>query len=169
MRQTTRIKRWVVMGSLWLGVLTGSTTVYAQQPPSERARAIEAASSRPERKRARPESYGAMLLKMMLGVMCITGLAYVVIRYGLKRFLPGAQQHGAMQVLLRQPIEPKRSLLMVRVASRHLLLASSESGITLLTELTDEDVAQMLGTKDEPVQKPQISREFSLELEEPTS
>jgi flagellar biogenesis protein FliO len=108
-----------------------------------------------------------MLLKMMLGVMCITGLAYVVIRYGLKRFLPGAQQHGAMQVLLRQPIEPKRSLLMVRVASRHLLLASSESGITLLTELTDEDAAQMLGKEDEPVKKPQISREFSLELDEP--
>ncbi len=156
------------MGGLGLGVWFGSAdTVHAQQPEEsvvKTARKTSNSSSLLEKRRKQPESYGAMLLKMLLAVMVITVLAYVVIRFGLKRFLPGAQSNQAMHVLIRQPLEPKRSLLLVKVASKHLLLASTESGIALLTEVGEQDVAEILGT---PGKHQEIPREFSLELDEP--
>jgi flagellar biosynthetic protein FliO len=46
----------------------------------------------------------------------------------------GASQRG-LRVLARLPLEPRRSLLVVEIAGRTLLLASSESGISMLVEL----------------------------------
>lgn len=118
--------------------------------------------------RREPESYGKLLLKMVFGMLAIILLAYVSIRFGLKRFLPDGSGQGKMRVLLRQPIEPKRSLLVVQVASRHMLLASSEQGITFLTELTEQDAAQLFDSDASPT-KHDIPREFSVELDDPIS
>ena len=140
--------------------------------PEARLRELEhrrglAQSSTPREGRA-PESYGKLLLKMVLGMLAIIALAYVSIRFGLKRLLPEGASQGKLRVLLRQPIEPRRSLLVVQVASRHMLLASSEQGITFLTELSDEDASQLVD-REVKSQKQDIPREFSVELDDPVS
>lgn len=158
-----------------------SSTVTAQESSGERAVATSPASERiakleqargldrpTPRDRQPPESYGKLLLKMVFGMLAIILLAYVSIRFGLKRFLPDSSGQGKMRVLLRQPIEPKRSLLVVQVASRHMLLASSEQGIQFLTELTEEDSSQLFDTSQETTKK-EIPREFTVELDDPLS
>jgi flagellar biogenesis protein FliO len=93
---------------------------------------------------AAPMGYGALLARMMLmlGVVCL--LAVLSLRWGLKRYVNPASQNQALAVVARLPVEPRRTLLVVRVASRHLLIASSETGFTALGELSAED-AQALG------------------------
>ena len=94
--------------------------------------------------------YGGALLKLLLslGVVCV--VAFVALKWGLRRFaaLPG--QEGPMKVLARMPLEPRRALLVVKVHERALLLASSEAGVSLLTELTPQEAAAM----SEPGAKP---------------
>ena len=144
-----------------------STSLYAQDVEPKDSTISTTLESR---QRPKPESYGTLLLKMVLGMLAVVILAYVVIRYGLKRFMPSSQQSSHIEVVLRQPIEPRRALLVVKVASKHVLLASSEQGISFLTELEDVD-ADMLthtsSTQPEKLSNAQVSREFSLELEDP--
>jgi flagellar biogenesis protein FliO len=46
-----------------------------------------------------------------------------------------------LRVLARLPIEPRRSLLVIEVAERVLLLSSSEAGLSLLVELDPAQAA----------------------------
>jgi flagellar biosynthetic protein FliO len=89
-----------------------------------------------------PDGYGLLLVKMVLILAGVCLLAWVSLRWGLKRWIaPDRGANGAMEVLGRLPLEPRRSLLVVRVATRHLVLSSSENGVATLAELTDDDVA----------------------------
>lgn len=117
--------------------------------------------------RPRPESYGMMLLKMCLALGVICAAAYLALRFGLRRFLPQNQQDGPISVLTRFPLEPRRSLMVVRVAGRHLLLSSTEAGVHLLTELGEEEASAFDPAAPSPAQKAPISKKFTLELDEP--
>ncbi len=89
---------------------------------------------------APPSGYGPLLLEMVLVLGGVCLLAWVSLRWGLKRFVaPDRHSSGAMEVLARLPLEPRRSLLVVRVASRCLLLSSSENGVETVAELDSED------------------------------
>ena len=145
----------------WFTLVSAVSVGFAQED-----RAPSSPSSRLEAPSERPESYGALLVKMALSVLVICALAYILLRFGLKRLLPRSSGEEAIEVLVRQPIEPKRALLVVRVASRHLLLASSEAGVSMLTELTAEDMRSLSGAEPAKRSAP-MPREFSLELDEP--
>ncbi|MFU8805783.1 MAG: FliO/MopB family protein [Bradymonadaceae bacterium] len=86
-----------------------------------------------------PMGYGLLLLRMMLMLGVVCGLAFISLRWGLKRFVDSGSNTRALHVVARLPLEPKRSLLVVRVASRHLLIGTSEAGLTNLGELSPED------------------------------
>lgn len=88
--------------------------------------------------------YGSLLFQMVisLGIVCL--LAYLLLRYGLKRLLPDQNQQGQMEVLARLPLEPRRTLLVVKVGEKILVLASSESGIHPVSELTAQEAAVFL-------------------------
>ena len=90
--------------------------------------------------------YGTLLLKMILalGVVCL--LAVLALKYGLKRFLPTAPVAQEMEIVARMPLEPRRALLVVRVGPKHLILASSEAGISAVGELSAEEAAQLAGS-----------------------
>ena len=51
---------------------------------------------------------------------------------------------SALRVLLRLPLEPRRSLLVVDVAGRTLLLSSSEAGVSMLVELDPAQAAALV-------------------------
>ncbi|MEM1347704.1 MAG: flagellar biosynthetic protein FliO [Myxococcota bacterium] len=113
-------------------ILSAPRPSSAQQP-----RDAEAASFTPPR----PQSYGAMLLRMSLGVLAVCAVAFLVLKYGVQRFASPGASDKHFEVLARFPLEPRRSLLIARVASKTLLLASSEAGVHLLRELDAEDAA----------------------------
>lgn len=86
-------------------------------------------------------SYGDMLVTslLVLGGVCIA--AFVVVRL-VGRFLSTGRARGAhlLDVVARVPLEPRRSLYVVDVAGKMLLVGTSEMGLSVLTELDASEV-----------------------------
>lgn len=92
-----------------------------------------------------PTGYGPLLIKMILILAGVCVLAWVSLRWGLRRFVaPGQSHNPAMEVVARMAIEPRRSLLVVRIGPRHLVLGTSEAGIQPLTELAPAEAESLL-------------------------
>jgi flagellar protein FliO/FliZ len=86
-------------------------------------------------------SYGDLLVTslIVLGAVCVA--AYVAVRV-VGRVLATGRARGAhlMDVIARVPLEPRRSLYVVEVAGKALLVGTSEMGLTVLTELDAGEV-----------------------------
>jgi flagellar protein FliO/FliZ len=86
-------------------------------------------------------SYGDLLVTslVVLGAVCVA--AFVAVRvFG--RLLATGRARGAhlLDVVARVPLEPRRSLYVVEVAGKTLLVGTSEMGLSVLTELDAEAV-----------------------------
>src|SRR2546421_13050879 len=86
-------------------------------------------------------SYGDLLITslLVLGGVCVA--AYVAVRvFG--RLLATGRTRGAhlLDVVARVPLEPRRSLYVVEVAGKTLLVGTSEMGLAVLSELDGEEV-----------------------------
>jgi flagellar biosynthetic protein FliO len=79
-------------------------------------------------------SYGEMLVGslLVLGLVCLA--AWLIVRFGTRRLWP-ARGAGALEVLARMPLEPRRSLYVVEVGGKTLLVGTSEMGLAVLSEL----------------------------------
>lgn len=87
--------------------------------------------------------YGAFLLETLLILVAVCALAWLVVRFGLRR-LHGAPagRHGALRVVARLPLEPRRTIYVVEAAGKTLLVGCSEGGpMTILSELDPRAVA----------------------------
>ncbi|MCW5809122.1 MAG: flagellar biosynthetic protein FliO, partial [Deltaproteobacteria bacterium] len=75
----------------------------------------------------------------MLGGVCLA--AFVVVRL-FCRFLATGRTRGThlLDVVARVPLEPRRSLYVVEVAGKTLLVGTSEMGLSVLTELDGAEV-----------------------------
>ncbi len=86
-------------------------------------------------------SYGDLLITslLVLGGVCVAG--FVLVRV-VGRFLATGRTRGAhlMDVVARVPLEPRRSLYVVEVAGKTLLVGTSEMGLSVLTELDAGEV-----------------------------
>lgn len=83
---------------------------------------------------------------LSLGFVCV--VAYVALRLiSARRAGPG---RGALRVVARTPLEPRRSLLVVDVAGRGFLLASSEAGVSLIAEVDADTVAKVAAQGEPP-------------------
>ena len=86
-------------------------------------------------------SYGDLLLTslLVLGGVCIA--AFVVVRV-VGRLLATGRARGAhlLDVVARLPLEPRRSLYVVEVAGKTLLVGTSEMGLSVLSELDGSEV-----------------------------
>ena len=86
-------------------------------------------------------SYGDLLVTslVVLGGVCIAAL--VVVRLA-GRFLATGRSRGAhlLDVVARLPLEPRRSIYVVEVAGKTLLVGTSEMGLSLLAELDGGEV-----------------------------
>ncbi len=89
---------------------------------------------------AQPElpSYGAQLVQTLIALVLVCILAYVVLRWGLARFIAPASRQGPMEVLSRLPMEGRQSLVVVRVGHRVFLMALGNSTPQMITELDPE-------------------------------
>jgi flagellar protein FliO/FliZ len=75
-----------------------------------------------------PSGYGWLLLRSLLALAAVCLLVYVVLRF-LSRRVPGtATGTPLMRIVARLPLEPRRSLYLVEVAGRYLLVGLGENG-----------------------------------------
>lgn len=86
--------------------------------------------------------YGSMLLTSLLVLAVVCVLAVVLVRVSRRWGLAGRPADRALlDVVARVPLEPRRSLYVVDVAGKALLVGTSEMGLTVLSEL-DRDVVR---------------------------
>ncbi|MDB4957999.1 MAG: Flagellar biosis protein [Myxococcales bacterium] len=93
-------------------------------------------------------SYGDLLVTslLVLGAVCIA--AFVAVRvFG--RLLATGRARGAhlLDVVARVPLEPRRSLYVVEVAGKTLLVGTSEMGLSVLTELDGAEVKSRVASQ----------------------
>ena len=90
-------------------------------------------------------SYGDLLMTslVVLGGVCVA--AFLIVRF-VGRFLATGRARGAhlLDVVARLPLEPRRSLYVVEVAGKTLLVGTSEMGISMLSELDAGEVRARL-------------------------
>ena len=81
-------------------------------------------------------SYGDLLITSLIVLVGVCVAAFVVVRL-VGRWLAAARSQGGavMAVVARLPLEPRRSLYVVEVAGKTLLVGTSEMGLSLLSEL----------------------------------
>src|SRR5256885_7851839 len=86
-------------------------------------------------------SYGDLLVTSLLALAAVCVVAYVLVRVA-GRWLATGRTRGAalMDVVARVPLEPRRSLYIVEVAGKALLVGTSEMGLSVLSELDREQV-----------------------------
>jgi flagellar protein FliO/FliZ len=84
-----------------------------------------------------------IFLKMLLSLGAVLALMFGLV-FVLKRFvLPGgasADVSVPVQILGRKSLQPKKSVVILKVAERILVVGVSEQGMHMLTELTEEEV-----------------------------
>jgi len=85
-----------------------------------------------------PTGYGLYLLQTLLALGAVCVLGYVVLRWGAKRLYGVGRPGQRMRLIERMPLDPRRSLYLIEVAGRQLLVGSTEQGVTLLTEVSPD-------------------------------
>jgi flagellar biogenesis protein FliO len=98
-----------------------------------------------------PAGHGAALLRMILSLTIVCAIAYAALHYLAKRVSsPTGRGADSLRVLARLPIEPRRSIFIVRVGARTLVVGSSEAGLETLSELTPAEAAPFLHDESHP-------------------
>jgi flagellar biosynthetic protein FliO len=102
----------------------------------------------------------AFKMLLTLGTVCL--LAFLTLRYGLPRLGNFAGQSPLMRIVTRQPIDAQKSLCIVEVGGKYLLLAITADRIELLTELDNHTLETQLASAQERLaQRPSPLKEFS--------
>ncbi|HEY3803651.1 MAG TPA: flagellar biosynthetic protein FliO [Kofleriaceae bacterium] len=85
--------------------------------------------------------YGDLLVTSLLVLAAVCVAAFVAVRV-LGRWLSTGRARGAhlLDVIARVPLEPRRSLYVVDVAGKTLLVGTSEMGLSVLSELDAAEV-----------------------------
>lgn len=89
-------------------------------------------------------SYGGLLLRTLLALVVVLVIAWILLRWGLRRLLPGGATPGPLEVLGRVPLDGRRAVVLVRAAGRYLVLGVGEGSVSLLVELEPEAVEEAL-------------------------
>jgi len=79
----------------------------------------------------------------MLGALALVcAAAWVLLHWGLSRFVGDGDSPRDMEVLGRLNVGPKRAVMVVRVGSRFLIVGSTEDGLSRLGELSAEEAEE---------------------------
>jgi len=98
-----------------------------------------------------PTGYGLYLLQTLLALGAVCLLAYVVLRYGARRLYGVGRKGRVLNLVERLPLDPRRSIYLVDVAGRHVLLGTSDQGgVSFLAEVDGARVAAALSGGTDP-------------------
>lgn len=92
---------------------------------------------------------GSLLLQTLVVLVAVCLLAYVVLRWGVGRLF-GARNSGDenIEILARKPIGSDKSIMIIQVGPRTLIVGETNSGMNRLGEL-DESEAEAIASTDE--------------------
>ncbi|MDB4929326.1 MAG: hypothetical protein JWM10_1810 [Myxococcaceae bacterium] len=79
-------------------------------------------------------SLGAALAQTLIALGAVCALAWWLLRWAARRGV-GRSPAGVIEVVDRVALDPRRSLLVVRVGPKVLLLGGSDGSLSLLSEL----------------------------------
>lgn len=79
-----------------------------------------------------------MLAQTILALALVCGLAYLIFRVILPRLTVNYGSNNMVRVVDRIGLEARKSLYVIEVAGKWMLVASSESGVHLIAELNAE-------------------------------
>ena len=85
-----------------------------------------------------------LFLQMLLALAVVCVAAVLILKYAVPRlsWAKKWQGHDRFEIISRFNIDAKHALYLVKVHQRFLLLGSSDSGLNLLTELNEAEVAK---------------------------
>lgn len=86
-----------------------------------------------------PTGYGAALLQTLLALIAVCILAWVVLRWASRKGFAMGSTSGRVRVLERVALDPRRSLYLVQVGDRVLLLGAGEGASPALLAELDPD------------------------------
>lgn len=94
------------------------------------------------------DMFGALLqMVLVLGVVC--ALAYLLLGKVLPKIMrvqtPTAP-HRMLEIVDRLPLDPRRSIMVIKLGGRFFLVGATEQGINLLSRLETEEVEEALAT-----------------------
>lgn len=86
--------------------------------------------------------YGWLFIKMLIALGIVTVLAILALKYGVPRWTGGRRFIGGrlFRIVARQTLVQNKSLFLVHVGKRYLLLGVADSAINLITELDPREV-----------------------------
>jgi flagellar biogenesis protein FliO len=80
-------------------------------------------------------------LKLLATFAAVVAFAVLVLRVWASRLAAGSATHsGPLQVAWRLSLEPRKTLYILRAGTGYLLLAASEAGVQLLTQLNAAEI-----------------------------
>jgi flagellar protein FliO/FliZ len=94
-------------------------------------------------------SIGDYLVESLLALLVIVGLAALFLYAARRAGLGPGRGLGSIELLARLPLEPRRSVYVVRVLDQVLIIGASEAGLAKLGELP-ESAAVALRETDAP-------------------
>lgn len=83
-----------------------------------------------------------MLFQTVVALVAVCGLAWVIFRVVLPRLQVGNSAGNMIRVVERVGLDAKRSLFVVEVAGKYLLVGSSENGVQLVSELDNGEAVR---------------------------
>ena len=79
-----------------------------------------------------------MLVQTIVALAVVCGLAYLLFRVVLPRFTYNSGSKSMVRIVDRVPIDARKSLCVIEVAGKWLLVSVSEGGVELVAELDEK-------------------------------
>jgi len=83
-----------------------------------------------------------MLFQTLLALAFVCGLAYLIFRVILPRFTSNFGANNMMRVVDRIGLDTRKSLYIIEVTGRWFLVAASEGGVQMISELDATNAAE---------------------------
>lgn len=82
-----------------------------------------------------------MMVQTIIALTVVCGLAYLLFRVVLPKLSFTGSANSMVKIVDRIPIDARKSLCVIEVAGKWMLIAVSESGVQLVSELNSEAAA----------------------------
>ncbi|HLL55781.1 MAG TPA: flagellar biosynthetic protein FliO [Myxococcaceae bacterium] len=107
------------------------------------------------------ESVGWALFRSTMVLGAVLALIYLTLNVGLRRLmgmrLGTSGREPLVTVVERIPLDPKRSMFVVKAAGEYLLVGAGDTALNLISKLDPEEVARMQRQPSTPATTPVIS------------